>query len=199
MKMAATYWRSRSHPSNFLHLKWIGDCSACCQMKSNSISNNTPKRVGHNFVETCCFCAARNFVLSIPYVCVFFFCSGLGSRNWKAKLGLQLRKWKLHLYTMHSSCPKFRVLPRSKDPLDSLYECVCGGMWLCVCVCRTKLSTHCLWLELRDSNRALPLPLPRHFVVVYRSAKVCDASCKVSNNFSTSTSTAFVSCSSKNY
>lgn len=194
MKMAATYWRSRSHPSNFLHLKWIGDCSACCQMKSNSISNNTPewditlsRHAAFVLLET----------LYFPYhmcVCVFLL---LWSRNWKAKLGLQLRKWKLHLYTMHSSCPKFRVLPRSKDPLDSLYECVCGGMWLCVCVCRTKLSTHCLWLELRDSNRALPLPLPRPFVVVYRSAKVCDASCKVLNNFSTST--AFVSCSSKNY
>lgn len=69
-------------------------------------------------------CCSKLCTFHTICVCVFFL---LWSRNWKAKLGLQLRKWKLHLYTMHSSCPKFRVLPRSKDPLDSLYECVCGN------------------------------------------------------------------------
>jgi len=73
-------------------------------------------------------------------VCVFFV--RVGFWNWKAKLGLQLSQWKLHLYTMHSSCPKFRVLPRSCDSM-----CSCVGV--CGCVCRIKLSTLCLWLELR--------------------------------------------------
>lgn len=140
MKMAATYWRSRSHPSNFLHLKWIGDCSACCQMKSNSISNNTPKRVGHNFVETCCFCAARNFVLSIPYVCVCFsfaLVSKLKSKTWPAVE-------KMETAFVYNAFELSKVQGPSEIQRSfrlSLWVCVWRYVAVCVCVSHQAVNT----------------------------------------------------------
>jgi len=175
-----------TNPSNFLHLKWIGDCSACCQMKSNSISNNTPRRVGHNFEKTC-LCVARKFSLSLlPYVCVCF-CSGrilkLKSKTWPAVEPMETA----FVYNAFE-------LSKVQGPSEILWFHVFlrGCVW--VCVSHQAVNTLPL-TRAPGSNRALPLRLPRPFVVVYRSAKVCNGSCKVLKNFSSSSA----GCCSKNY
>lgn len=114
--------------------------TASFQMKSNSISNNTPRRAAHNFARSC-FVLLKTFAhCALPLAICVCFCSSSGW-SWSSKL-------------------KSKTWP-AVEPIETAF--VYNAFELSKVqgppVCRIKLSTLCLWLGLRD--RALPLPLCR--------------------------------------